>query len=303
MGPDGEDGLGTFLQSKLKGWHTTLSGYKQLADTGNYPGGEEITQGLTLISPLLADKDSKKFIERFNTLKKDLLDLGDQFHDMEHFYDHQKPTWEKLRTSHTAFQLNRLELEKNGEAAPSLNRMYDILSAASPYGLIKEAEGLIYKVEAVNSSLLAERRTNAISKIDSLITTLNKDIATAQGDANLRSTCIKPLETLKGQVQKEESLAHITQAEGEAVKEFDIAVGRIEDFVRKLAEQKKPKDDGSGKVTTPPPPVVKKQRVVKPADIVKTTYLETSDDVNGFLDALRQELEQAIANNERIQIR
>ena len=103
-------------------------------------------------------------------------------------------------------------------------------------------------------------------------------------------------------MQKEESLAHITQAEGEAVKEFDAAVGRIEEFLRKLAEQKKPKDDGSGKVQ-PPPPVVKKQRIVKPADIVKTTYLETSDDVNGFLDALRQELEKAIANNERIQIR
>ena len=36
---------------------------------------------------------------------------------------------------------------------------------------------------------------------------------------------------------------------------------------------------------------------------MKKTYLETSDDVNGFLDALRQELEKAIANNERIQIR
>ena len=104
-------------------------------------------------------------------------------------------------------------------------------------------------------------------------------------------------------MQKEESLAHITQAEGEAVNEFDFAVGRIEDYLRKLAEQKKPKDDGSGKVPPPPPPVVKKQRIVKPADIMKTTYLETPDDVNGFLDALRQELEQAINNNERIQIR
>ena len=49
--------------------------------------------------------------------------------------------------------------------------------------------------------------------------------------------------------------------------------------------------------------MVKKQRIVKPAEIMKTTYLETPDDVNGFLDALRQELEKAIANNERIQIR
>jgi hypothetical protein len=302
MGPDGEDGLTSFLQARLKGWQTALHGYKQLADTGNYPGGDEITQGLTLINPLIADKDSKKFIDRFNTLKKDLLDLVDQFHDLEHFYDHQRPTWEKLCKAHVAFQLNRLELEKDAQAGPALKRMQEILSARSPYGLVKEADALINTVNAVNSSLLTGRRTQAIAKIDAHIATLNKDIAAAQGEAGLRSACLKPLDALREQVQKEESLAHITQAEGEAVKEFDIAVGRIEDFLRKLAEQKRPKDDGSGKVT-PPAPVVKKQRVVKPADLVKTTYLETAEDVNGFLDALRMELEQAIAKNERIQIR
>ena len=38
MGPDGEDGLSTFLQTKLKDWQVALHGFKQLADTGNYPG-------------------------------------------------------------------------------------------------------------------------------------------------------------------------------------------------------------------------------------------------------------------------
>jgi hypothetical protein len=70
MGPDGEDGLTTFLQAKLKVWQTALHGYKQLAETGDYPGADEIKQGLTLINPLLADTDSRKFIERLNTLKK-----------------------------------------------------------------------------------------------------------------------------------------------------------------------------------------------------------------------------------------
>lgn len=302
MGPDGEDGLTTFLQTKLKDWHSTLGGYKQLADTGNYPGGDEITQGLTLISPLIADKESRKFIERFNTLKNDLLDAADHFHDLEHFYDHQKPTWEKLRKAHVAFQLNRLELEKDSQAGPALQRMHEILSAKSPYGLIKDADALINTVNAVNSSLLTGRRTQATAKIDAHIATLNKDVAAAQGEASLRSACLKPLEALREQVQKEESLAHITQAEGEAVKEFDSAVGRIEDFIREFAKQSKPKDDGSGKLQ-PPTPMIRKQRVVKPADIMKATYLETSDDVSGFLDALRQELEKAIANNERIQIR
>ena len=94
MGPDGEDGLCTFLQTKLRSWHGTFNGYKPLADTGDYPGGDEITHGLALINPLLADTESKAFIERFNALKHDLLDVADQYHDVTHFYDHQRPIWE-----------------------------------------------------------------------------------------------------------------------------------------------------------------------------------------------------------------
>lgn len=303
MGPEGEDGLCTFLQAKLKDWRDSLTSYKQLADTGQYPGSSEISDGLALISPLLTDKDSRKFLGHFNTLKNDLLDLADRHHDLEHFYDHQKSTWEKLRKAHAAFQLNRLELEKDAQSGQALKRMQEILTAPNPYGLIKEADTLISTVEGVNSALLTGRRTQVLVGIDAQIAALNKDIAAAQGDAGLRSACIKPLEALKEQVQKEESLAHVTQAEAEAVKEFDVGVGRIEDFLRKLAEQKKPKDDGSGKTQQAAPPVVKKQRIVRPAELVKTTYLETPEDVNGFIDALRRELEAAIANNERIQIR
>src|SRR5262249_20290230 len=157
----------------------------------------------------------------------------------------QRPTWEKLRKAHAAFQLNRLELEKDAQAGPALKRIQEILSAPCPYGLIKEADGLIHTVDAVNSALLAGRRQQAVARIDGHVTTPNKDIATAQGDAGLRAACLKPLETLREQVQKEESLAHISQAEDEAVKEFDAAVGRIEDYLRKQAEQKKPKAGGT----------------------------------------------------------
>ena len=293
MGPDGEDGLMTFLQNNLRDWQRALQGYQPLANTGHYPGKDEIGQGLTCISPLLADQESRKFIERFNALKNDLLDLADQYHDLEHFYDHQKPTWENLRKAHTSFQLNRLELEKDAQAEPALQRMQDILSAKSPYGLIKEAEALIRTVDAVNAGLLSGRRAEALAKIDAHIATLNRDMAQAQGDASLRSACLQPLETLKAQVQQEGSLAHITQAEVEAVKAFDAAIERIE---RHGPVQK---EHGIREAQ----PVVKKQRVVKPADLVQTAYLESSADVNDFLDALRGELEQAIANHERVQIR
>ena len=83
-----------------------------------------------------------------------MLDLADDFNDLEHFYEHQKPTWEKLRKACERFQLNRLELERDAQAGPALKRMQEILAAPSPYGLIKEAEGLITTVGTVNTALV-----------------------------------------------------------------------------------------------------------------------------------------------------
>jgi hypothetical protein len=299
MGPDGEDALFGFLQARLKGWQVTLSGFRQLADTGSYPGSAEIAEALALLGPLLADAESRKFIERFNGLKADLVETGDQFHELDHFYNHQKPTWERLRKFHATFQLNRLELERNEKAGPALRRMQEILVARSPYALIKEVDGLIDAVGAVNASLLMERRCQAIEKIDGYIKTLDSDLTAANGDAALRAACLNPIEALRSQVEKQESLAHITQAESETVKEFDLAQARIEEFLRKTVVPVAPK----GPPGDPPGPKVKRQRIVKPADLVGATYLETSGEVDQFLGALRQELEDALAKNERIQIR
>ncbi|MCS6319909.1 MAG: hypothetical protein H8K05_19495 [Nitrospira sp.] len=107
---------------------------------------------------------------------------------------------------------------------------------------------------------------------------------------------MRPLEELKGAVQSEESLAHITQIETEALKEFDLATSRIEESVRKATEQ--PKENGEQLK-----PILKKKRVVEPASLVKGPCLETKEDVDRFLNLLRQQLELAIANDERIEIR
>lgn len=299
MGPDGEDQLFAFLQDRLKGWQAALNTYKPLSETGNYPGKEEIADGLLKVKKLLACDTSYKFIEQFNTQRADLLDLADAFHDLEHFYEHQKATWEKLRRAYERFGLNRLELDKDAQAGPALKRMRAILEADSPYGLIKEAEGLITAVGTANTALVEARRRQAAERIDGHVAALAKDIEAAKGDAGLRSACLGPLETLKKQVAAQESLAHITQAEAEALKEYDAANARIEAFIQKAAE--KPETKGSGPQILKP--VLKKKRVVQPANFVQTKYLETQADVDGFLDKLRMELEQAIANEERVEIR
>ena len=75
----------------------------------------------------------------------------------------------------------------------ALRRMEEILSAPSPYGLIKEAEGLISTVEAgqrlvsdaraANSGACQDRRTRSAAS--------TKDVDAAGGDEALKSACLE----------------------------------------------------------------------------------------------------------------
>lgn len=304
MGPDGEEALFQFLKDKLSGWQSELNSFKPLADTGAYPGADAIATGITLISPLLADVDSKKFIERFNLLKDDLLDFADQFHDLQHFYTHQRAAWDSLGKARTAFDLNGLELQHDPKAGPALKRMKEILAAKNPYALIKEAPTLIDAVSAVNSQLLSARRNQSLAKIDANIELLTKDLDLAKGDDALRRACLDPLTSLRKLAEDTQILAHVAQYEAESVKAYDAGVELFEKFVAKATETKAVVVTGFAEPAAPAPtPVVKKQRIVRPVEIAKSAYLETLQDVDRFLEKLRAELEQAIDNNERIQIR
>ena len=231
----------------------------------------------------------------------DLLELCDNFHDLENFYEHQKPTWEKLRKASDRFQLNRLELDRDTEAAPALKRMQEILQAPSPYGIIKDAEGLITKVESINTALVSQRRTEALGKIDATIAEVSKELTAAQADTGLRSGCLAPLETLRKQVEQQASVAHVTQAEQEAVRTLDIALAKIEEAAKKKQAEPQPRPQ----VGDPPAilvPAVKPRCVVKPADLASKPYLETDDDVDAFLAELKTKLKEAIALGQRIKI-
>jgi cell division septum initiation protein DivIVA len=299
MGPDGEDALFDFLMKKLRTCERNLGQHKTLADTGNYPGQDEINDGLTLCKALLACDESYKFIERFNERKDDLLDFCDQYNDLEHFYDHQRHTWEKLRSARDRFQLNRMELERNESAGPALNRIREILSAPNPYGIIKEAEGLVTTVDGINNTLIADCRAEALKVLDALQAQVEQEVGSATGDDSLKISCASPLDALRRQIERQESVAHITQAEQQAQQAFDDALTKIEAWVVK--QQPKPTDDGTT-TTDPPKPTIKPRKVIEPAKLTGKPYLETRDEVDEFLETLKKELYEVIEQN-RIQIR
>lgn len=312
MGPDGEEQLVAFLRTHLTDWQGHLTGYKTLADTGNYPGKAEIDTSLSAIAGLIGCDDPYKFIERFNAQKDDLLDMSEAYHDLHHFYSQQKPVWEKLRKAQERFRLNRMELDRDSDAAAALVRITDILAAQSPYGLIKEATDLITKVDAVNTGIIDSARHDALEKLDQHLAAMEVEVEAVQADSTLKASCLKPLQDLQAQIRQQESIAHINQAMQEAERTFDHAIGQIEEAVARKAgseqnnsieEQDNQGAYGDPGSETTPTPTVKKRRLIEPSKIATQTYLESQEDIDGFLEELRKQLEAAVANNERIQIR
>src|SRR5262249_15028372 len=162
-----------------------------------------------------------------------LLEFRDTFHDLGNFYEHQRSTWERLRAAYAKFKLNQLELERDGEAGAAMQRMDEILSARSPYALIKDTENLIKVVSQVNDALLAERRRKALVKIADQIAAVLKDVSSAGADDGLKMACLRPLEDLRKQIETQDSLAHISQAESEVIRCKDAALAKIDDFLAK----------------------------------------------------------------------
>ncbi len=297
MGPDSEEPLYEFLRSKAESWQSQLAGYKALAETGKYPGLDEITEGLSLLRSLLSCKESNKFLARCLERRDELLGLAENFNELSHFYGHQRSTWEKLRAEVDKFEQNRLELDRDDKAQPALMRMQEILTAPSPYALIHETTELLQQVSEVNEALLTEARAEVLAKIDDYTFAISLDLG-AEEMAPIRSPCQDPLDHLRQRVTTLGSLAHIAQAQREAQRLSDAARERMEQYATELAQQAA--QDGKDEVAEPR---VKHHRVIEPARLVGQPYLETSAEVEKFLGDLKGALEAALEADERIEIR
>jgi hypothetical protein len=317
IAPDGEDALTAHIRGELDLWNSGLGEWRPLADTGDYPGASDIADVSGVVAKALSIQDSYQFLGHFIELKDDFKDLSDTMGELRNFYTSQKPTWETLRNAHGTFDLNRQELVKDIDAAANLNRIEDILNNEAPYGMIKDAEGLIQKVGTVNYALIQKRRDHAQQKIDGHIKKIQAELDDVGASPELRNQSLTPLQNIKADVDRQASIAHIYQLQAAAQGTADDSFALIE--MAATASLPTPTDTPAeepasgglseeGAPFTPAKPMVqgtpsKIRRVIEPTSLTTKSYLESKEDVDEFLEKLRGELEAAIKNNERVEIR
>ena len=305
MGPESEEALFGFLQAKLQEQQNSLNRYQELASNAQYPGLEQIEESQSLINTLLSADESNRFIQRFNDNKDALVDHTDHYSTLRTFYERQKPVWDKLLKASQAFQLNEQQLRNNPDAAKALDRTHTILKAPAPYGLIQETDKLLATVKAVNDQLLTAQREQSLQKIDSHLQSVEQELQAVGAENTLQRECKDPLASLRSKVAEQTSLAHITQAEAQALLCKDNAIAKIAEFAKKQADKAndfaKPAADGS-------PPIsalsaFKPVKTISASSIQPTGYIETTDQVEDYLQKLRAQLLAAIDSGNRVEIR
>ena len=288
IAPDGQDPLVNFLRQGLSQWAERLQQYKPLADTGNYPGKNEIDDCLAITHSLKKVHDSYELVKAFNAKKEELADTSDDLDELDDFYTNQRSTWETLQKAMDRFKVNRNDLEKHDEAGKALKRLFQILDAPSPYGMLKDVNGLVSTVEKANDELIEKRREAASQDVETIIDQVSTLLKENKADPDFSNKALYPLQEIKKKIQSEYSIPQIiTYSVHDAQEQYEEALAVIED-------QFKPKTD-----TDPKPKPIK---TIKPAKLKQKAYLETEADVDAFLEKIREALMEALESNNRVRI-
>ena len=232
-GPEKQNDLCLFLRRNLRSWERDLNSFSQLANTGKYPGKNEIDNYLNLLLRLLPIHDPNEFILNVISRKHDLLTAYKNLKILSDFYNHRIQTWDFMLKAIEEFKPNLAHLEKNPEVKSALARLELIINNPFPYELIEDISDLISTVKAVNDGIVenktasfrAQATEDVLKKISQILSLLDRQNASP----DIRNKALLNLQKIKRLIEKSRNIREISHNLDEAMHEFDIALDLIEE--------------------------------------------------------------------------
>jgi hypothetical protein len=167
--------------------------------------------------------------------------------------------------------------------------MEEILAHPKPYGMLHEVGALSHTAKRINDQLVADVRAPAVAEIQSLVQGVQTELDKVSASDALRAAALAGLSKLVETAAAATSIAHITQAREASEVAFDRALRAIEE------EQKKS--------PVPPKEKVKPRSVIEAKAYWSHGFIENADDAEEFLTKLRAAIMDALADDERVQIK
>jgi hypothetical protein len=317
-----EPALVEHIQRVFDSWQQELSVFKAKAESGNNPGKKTIDEGLRLLKTVLNEKENFALIETVIANADDLRDFSKGREDLVDFYHKQYATWQKLSaTLNGSFKSNRSALEKEPDALQALSQLETIWHMAEPYRQLNRITSLIEQVDDVNQRLIQQHCVHALERIDFRITELRQQLSAAHAEAHLQNSVLLPMQKARSRAEQSQSIPEILAEQQETIALQADAEKQLNQWIDELrkkqqallnaakarqAEEPKQAFDVKTKPSVVPVPVLKKTHVVNVAGEMRkaagSEVLETTEQVEKALEALRVTLLTAVAAGDRIRL-
>lgn len=292
--PEDEDGLLAFiidtLSSKLERYETLLNEYNH----DGYPQKEVVMRARDLMCNILSQKnDNVALIKRLLAKQDDLLTIIEDMEEIETFFKSQRTIFDTARILYNNLKNERdyfiIDADTNGK----ISELLGILSMTKPYERIKDLSELMQSIKAAYSILLEQKK----EEVRGIITVYMGDVHTLAGAGVILSDEVK-------ETDKRFSMYNQKISDATSLTVLDAMITQLQNYkdqVCKLLESILSKETATPETNGEKS---KQQKIlyVRRYDVFPVKRLTSRDDVESYLETIRQKLYKALDANDGIQI-
>ena len=297
--PSDEDGLVRFV---LNTFETKLAHYQGLLDQyaqNRYPEKEQVTTARDLAQDILSQrKDNVALLNRMVQKQDDLLDSSEDMEGVELFFKSQRTVFDEA-----VKQMNRVSRERDYfSTEPDTQEVFrtisGILAMPKPYNRIGELPELIAKVKAAYQALLDLKKEEVAETIRQCM----QDVHQLAGEARDAGALLKQADDYfagKRDAAKEAlSLTELDAMITQLLNHKDTVCKRME-VMAAPAPEPQSKESGEAKQPAPAP---KKIATVRRYDLCSVKRLQSKDDIDAYVEGIRQKLYQTLESCDGVQV-
>ena len=297
--PSDEDGLVRFV---LDTFETKLTHYQDLLDQyvqNRYPEKEQIITARDLAQDILSQrKDNVALLNRMVQKQDDLLDSAEDTEGVELFFKSQRTVFDEA-----VRQMERVSREQDYFATdPDTQEVFRTISAIlampKPYNRIGELPELIGKVKAAYQALLELKKEEVAETIRQCMQDVHQLAGEARNTEALLQQADHYFAGKRDAAQAALSLTELDAMITQLLNHKDTVCKRMEVMAAPAPE---PQAKESGQANQPAS-APKKIATVRRYDLCSVKRLQSRDDIDAYVESIRQKLYQTLESCDGVQV-
>ncbi len=297
--PSDEDGLIHFVlntfEEKEKHYNGLLEAYKQV----RYPEREVVENARNLVSDVLSQrKDNVALLSRMVQRQDDLLDSVEDMEGVELFFKSQRPVYDEARRQMEKIRKERDYFATDADAQEVFRHISTILAMPKPYDRIGELPELIRKAKAAYNNLLDIKRDEVLENVRQCMQDVHQLASESYNAMALQRQADDYFVGKREAAKEASSLTELDAIITQLLGYKDNICRRMEVMTADSHPQLFKENAPAGMSTLKP----KKITSVRRYDLCTVKRLQSKEDIDKYVEGIREKLLKTLENCDGIQI-